>query len=431
MVSISSWRPILPHALIADARSAICAIAEDVLASGIDTHTSAVLSDFAVLFGYMSQVENSEKWRRIATNYLERSIEKASGIHGGWLGLYGGMCGVGWSVEHLTRLLDGDLETYTAEDPDDPIEAIDTYLSNALGIGEWQGPYDLISGLVGFGAYFLERLPRPSAKRGMELVLQRLKERHEKSWGGMTWRTPPQEIPYEQLPYAPDGYYNLGVAHGVPGVIKLLSEAVAAGIEEPGLEEMLDESVRWLLAREQPPNADSRYSSWFVPGSEPSGSRLGWCYGDLGIAAVLFGVGSQAERSDWRTAGTALLLRCTEWPREKQGINDAPLCHGAFGVAHIFNRAYQSTPDERFKQAANYWFERGLALKRSGEGVGGFFSYTPDRNPIWTPDYSLLSGGVGIALALISAVYAVAPAWDRVLLLSDFVRTRKTTSVAA
>ena len=217
----------------------------------------------------------------------------------------------------------------------------------------------------------------------------------------------------------------------MPGVIKLLSEAVAAGIKWPGLEERLSDSVRWLLARERPPHADSRYGSWFVPGSEPGDSRLGWCYGDLGIAAVLFGVGRQTGRSDWQAAGKDLLLRCTEWPQEKQGVNDAPLCHGAIGAAHIFNRAYQATHNESFREAANHWFERGLAFRRPGEGVGGFFAYTPEKNPVLTADFSLLSGGVGVGLALLSAMYPIEPQWDRLLLLSDFVLTGNRASVAA
>ena len=178
------WAPILSSTLVEAARSSLYAIADDVAALDTRTQQPATLSDFALLFGYLSQVEQSEKWQQLTIEYLERSIEKVSTTHAGWLGLYGGMCGVGWSVEHLARLLDENSEASDAGSSDDPIEAIDTYLNNSLESGNWQGPYDLISGLVGFGAYFLERLPRQSARRGIELVLRKLEERHEKSWGG-------------------------------------------------------------------------------------------------------------------------------------------------------------------------------------------------------------------------------------------------------
>lgn len=431
MTTTSSWEPILSDALVADSRSALEAIVEDVCGLDVETQSPAILGDAALLFGYMSLIEGSDKWQQLSFEYLERAIEKTSASHGMWPGLYGGICGVGWTVEHLSRLLDGDVEIETIEEADDPIDAIDAHFIGSLQSGNWRGPYDLISGLVGFGAYFLERLPRRSAQSGIRLVLRELHKRRENSWGGSTWHTPPQEIPYHQLLQAPDGYYNLGVAHGVPGVIKLLAEAIAAGVDEPGSVELLEDSVRWLFSRERPPQAMSRYSSWFVPGSEGSDTRVAWCYGDLGIGAVLFGVGTQLGKAQWREAGEALLTRCAGWPSGQEGINDAPICHGAIGGAHIFNRIYQSTRDELFKRAANRWYEHGLAFRRPGEGVGGFFSYTPDRTPIWSVDYTLLSGGVGIALALISAMYPILPQWDRVLLLSDFARTRNIASVAA
>lgn len=432
MITTLPWEPILSDTLLANARAALDAIIEDVRNSdAVVVHSANTLSEFGLLFGYMSQIDNRTEWEQLTGDYLERSIEKISGAYGGWTGLYGGISGVGWSVEHLMRLLEGNRETVYSEDADDPIEAIDAYLIRTMESGGWHGPYDLISGPVGFGTYFLERLPRPSAQRGIDLCLDEIEKRHEKSWGGTTWHTPPQEIPYHQLKHAPDGYYNLGVAHGIPGVIKFLSEAVTAGIERPGLGEMLVDSVRWLLARERPPQSLSRYSSWFVPGLDAGDSRLGWCYGDLGVGAILFGVGKQIGRSDWQVAGENLLLRCTEWQSEEAIVRDAPLCHGAIGVAHIFNRAYQSTRNERFKHAANSWYERGLEFRKPGEGVGGFFSYTPDKDPIWEADYSFLSGGVGVALALISAMYPIEPNWDRMLLISDSVPARKVASVAA
>jgi hypothetical protein len=51
-------------------------------------------------------------------------------------------------------------------------------------------------------------------------------------------------------------------------------------------------------------------------------------------------------------------------------------------------------------------------------GVGGFYAYHPNREPVWQADPSFLSGSVGIALALLSAVHPIDPGWDRLLLLS-------------
>ena len=51
---------------------------------------------------------------------------------------------------------------------------------------------------------------------------------------GITWRTDPAWLPDETRQKFPRGYYNTGLAHGVPGVIALLGLACAAGVEEKG-----------------------------------------------------------------------------------------------------------------------------------------------------------------------------------------------------
>ena len=164
----------------------------------------------------------------------------------------------------------------------------------------WAGPYDLISGLVGLGIYFLERLPLESATAGLQLIAAHLTELSENSWGGTTWHTPPELISKEQREVCPAGYYNLGVAHGVPGVVGFLGQVIAAGVEIPGCRDLLKGTVQWILAQQRPPTAVSRYDSWFVAGRKPEDSRLGWCYGDLGLCAVLHHTASLVGREDWR-----------------------------------------------------------------------------------------------------------------------------------
>lgn len=46
----------------------------------------------------------------------------------------------------------------------------------------------------------------------------------------MTWWTNPAWLIPETREKCPRGYYNLGLAHGVPGVIGLLGRACAPGV---------------------------------------------------------------------------------------------------------------------------------------------------------------------------------------------------------
>ena len=101
-------------------------------------------------------------------------------------------------------------------------------------------------------------------------------------------------------------------------------------------------------------------------------------------------------------------------------IRDAGLCHGAAGLAHLFNRMFQTTGDERLAEAARFWFQWTLSFRQPGEGIAGFRSWKmdPGGETSWQTDSGLLEGAPGIGLALLAAVSPVEPAWDRVFLVS-------------
>jgi hypothetical protein len=136
--------------------------------------------------------------------------------------------------------------------------------------------------------------------------------------------------------------------------------------------------------------------------------------------AVLLQVARRSGGSDRQEYADGMLDHCLAWPMERSGPVDAPLCHGAAGVGHVFNRIYQESGDERCREASLAWFERALAMREPGVGVGGYLAMTrPDPNGpvIWEPSPAFLDGAIGVALAFLAAL-TVEPQWDRLLLLS-------------
>src|SRR5439155_14253110 len=132
--------------------------------------------------------------------------------------LYGGITGVAWATEHLrARLFDAD--------EDDSNEEIDVALLDHLNQSPWRGPYDLVYGLIGVGVYALERTPRPGAVACLERVIDRLEEVAVRGPEGIAWFTPPRHLPVTLRERSPDGHFNLGLAHGVPGAVAFLAEA--------------------------------------------------------------------------------------------------------------------------------------------------------------------------------------------------------------
>jgi hypothetical protein len=81
---------------------------------------------------------------------------------------------------------------------------------------------------------------------------------------------------------------------------------------------------------------------------------------------------------------------------------------------------YQATGDPCLAEAARFWFEQTLRMRRPGRGVGGYEAWQldDDGQVTWVADPGLLTGAAGIALALLAATTDVEPAWDRMLLVS-------------
>jgi hypothetical protein len=283
----------------------------------------------------------------------------------------------------------------------------------------WVGEYDLVSGLVGLGVYALERVPAPAAIGCLEGVVDRLAEIATRRAGGITWLTPRDLLPDWQRKQSPRGYYNLGLAHGVPGVIVVLGAACAAGIRPRKARKLLDGAVAWLLRQKRTGDSGSRFSSWSGFRSKRESCRAAWCYGDPGVAAALLNAARSVGEPEWERKALKIARGVARSVGEA-GVVDAGLCHGAAGLGHLFNRMYQATGDEDLGEAARFWFERTLEMRQPGRGIGGFRAMAARENGTryWEDEEGILTGASGIALALLAATTSVEPEWDRMLLLS-------------
>ncbi|MBC7978607.1 MAG: lanthionine synthetase, partial [Myxococcales bacterium] len=143
-------------------------------------------------------------------------------------------------------------------------------------------------------------------------------------------------------------------------------------------------------------------------------SRLGWCYGDLGVAIALQRIGRALGERDCRDEAAATFAHTASQRTPTNGmIADASLCHGSMGVSHIFRRAFQATGHADLEAAADHWLTHTLALADTEVG------FQARRADAYIDSYDLLQGLTGIGLGLLAAVdRETAPDWDRCLLLS-------------
>ncbi len=310
------WCSILSGNTESEARESIREISAELQAMDLSTLPSIRLCEHALLYAYLGLDTNTSDWHDKSLLYLNLAIERLSVAPLIQLGLYGGLAGFGWMAQHVVSILTGDEDGSPQEDgdEDDVLLELDKRLLNLLKDDDQLGlNYDLIGGYVGVGIYWLERLPRKTALMGIQQTLAALERLSTITPLGITWFTPAFLVPPSQIDKAPSGYYNLGVAHGVPGVIGFLAQVVAYGFGDEITNKasaLLAGAMEWLLAQQRPPDSISRYSAWAIPGQDCGDSRTAWCYGDLGIASVLRLVAQRTHNPFWMIGSRNLIDRC-------------------------------------------------------------------------------------------------------------------------
>ncbi|MBZ4420611.1 lanthionine synthetase C family protein [Myxococcus sp. RHST-1-4] len=412
-----NWNPLLEGAEREAALRALECIIEDLPRFRVPGPLSSSLAQghpgVAVLFAYLSRA-----WRDASHGAREEALldEATETLATAPLlpDLFDGFPGIAWALQHVRG---------TPEAPDeDPLSDIDTALAEYLQARPWRHRYDLVSGLVGLGVYALERLPRPGASRCLEHVVARLAELAERTGAGLRWKTTPGNVEPQARESHPHGCYNLGVAHGMPGVLAVLAGAVSTGVAADTARGLLRGGWEWLMAQRAPDAIPARFPTRLGGDATPCAwpGRPAWCYGDPGVALVLHRIARAVGDAAWEKEALVLCRESAgQWNRAGQ-VRDAGLCHGAAGLGHLYNRLFQETGEGLFADTARNWFRHALALRRPGLGIGGFqtLELFPDGTEGWTDHPGLLAGAAGIGLALLAATSAVEPEWDRLLLMS-------------
>jgi lantibiotic modifying enzyme len=414
--------PLLQGAMAAKAREAVEAIVTDLAAGmtaarppGVEAPVVSPLAagpaGIALFFAYAHLAFPDRGLDDLCLQGLREALASVAAADL-TPALFSGFTGVGWLLRHLEDRI---FET----DEDLGAEVESTLLQGVAQYSSLWAP-ELIAGLSGFGLYFLERLPGEPARQGAEEVIGQLAATAEEKDGAIAWFTAANRVPPSHQKTFPDGYYNLGVSHGIPGAIGFLAGAHRRGVAAGEARRLAAGAVRWLLAHRLPAETGNTFPGYAGPGIEPEPTRLAWCYGDPGVAAVLLLAARSFDREDWEREALAAARLSAR--RRSGGIEvvDAGLCHGAAGIGHIFHRLFRATGDEALREAALFWLGRALEIRQPDKGPGGFRSSSFDENgqEVLTEDSGFLTGAAGIGLALLAAISPVEPEWDRLLLLS-------------
>jgi len=272
------------------------------------------------------------------------------------LGLWMGCAGLRWMISHLVDHIDAR----------DVLARLDNKIIAALTSPSENLEFDLLSGVAGvILAYAGER--SDTSFRVVSLALDRLflvewSQQHE------------------------------GCAHGIAGVVSALAHCVTADVQS----ERASVLLRPLLQR--------------LHQGAATGMRASWCNGDLGISLALLAGGRALresrceERAIERAIASSAAMSCT-------ATVDMTLCHGATGLAHLYNRMFQTTGNAALCGYAKYWLRILLQNHRR--------SRTAKDDHLRATEYSrsssLLVGSAGIGMVLLASATTLVPSWDCLL----------------
>ena len=396
--SVSQWTPLLSDHDADRAREAV----EDIAAALRDPRTAEIdqeLGEPSIAGGAAGIAVFFAEYGddKTALDFVDRSLQRASEDMP-TLPLYVGTPGVGWMLAYLER---------SVLDPEEGDNDVDELVAAGLASQRWK-EFDLIRGITGLGVYLLER------RRPLDDVVTALERTSVETPNGHTWWVDPTTVPKERAELFPQGYYDVGLAHGQAGVVAVLAAALASGTESA--RPLLESTLKWLRAQRLPEGVGpGRFPLLFGPDQQPSGGRMAWCYGDIGVAIALLAAGRALGDEEVVEEARTLSLECADRPMGHAGVLDPSLCHGSSGLSLLFARLAHGLGEERLADASRAWGRVILDQRVAGEPVGGIqysmpIEGTDDRG--LQPRAGLLEGAAGAGLTLLALTSDRAPDWD-------------------
>ncbi len=326
----------------------------------------------------------------------------------------GGYSGICWMLMHLKEYDFIDMDT-------DILDNTDEHLFNAMVNGLNHDDWDFLHGASGIVLYFLKKRQNSPENKSIDKYIDYFINRmcdiaiYDKD-GSMKWTS---NLFSSDMTTMRKGY-NICLSHGTSSLLVIFVKIfLLYNKSNDSLYQMIKKTAQYIInQRIDEKIYKSCFPSCSIESDQPLlGSRMAWCYGDLGIAIALWQAGVALNEQEWCKIAVETMQYAT-LRKIDPTVKEAGICHGTAGIAHIFNRMFHYTNMEQFKSSSDYWINESLKMAKFEDGIAGYKTYFPKDPGTFINDYDLLTGVSGIGLCLLSEIYNDASAWDECFLLS-------------
>ena len=441
-----SWQPLLDTHLSERVREAACFVAQRMLDPAY-VHEIAEIANrgslfpsrrlpsdlasgdagLALMYSYFDVCMPGQGFDRVAQQYLRIAAESTWQSTIFFPSLFSGTAGLAFTLRQasqggkryqqtLARVHQGLCEQILTHPWRQP-EGV---------VGVAPGDFDLIVGAAGVLTYLvtLEQVD-PTIQAAIAHLLAYLLWLSDAGQppGQEHWYISPDLMPTDMhRQHFPDGYFDCGLAHGIPGPLAALALTWLAGYRYPGLREAIASLADWIVGHRVerewgiawpaivPLNCAAAAQIWQqLP---PAGAA--WCYGTPGIARSLWLAGRALGDSELCRRGVEAIEAVLRRPVAER-INDSPtLCHGVAGLLQVCLHFAHECESDLVKVHIPVLTEQILQAFDPTSPLG--FRDIDERGPCDQPAW--LTGAPGVAMVLLAATTDVMPTWDRVLAIA-------------
>lgn len=301
-----------------------------------------------------------------------------------------GLAGFGWFMSYLNKYS-------LAKLPFDYFDDIDSILYEQMIVQANNLRFDQLHESISIARYFISR-KNISALEFMIKTLYNVCDHSNNESKLISYS-------YKDLSY----HYDTGLAHGMSGILYLLSKCYQLGISKTICKELIYGIYCFYNNNELSYEKHKTFfpSSFPVYDNNVSNDydffcRTAWCYGDLSIFYSILMSGKVINNSKMIYYSANRLEVVLDKPIEEYAIIDAILCHGFSGVAHIFYRLFIITGNMAYLSKAIALYETTINIGQTSMNETGYNFLIDQNNKKWGISNGMLEGIAGVGLVLSS-----------------------------
>ncbi|WP_336958871.1 lanthionine synthetase LanC family protein [Chryseobacterium contaminans] len=273
-------------------------------------------------------------------------------------------------------------------------KSIDEYLAAEAEEYLSSQNFDFLHGAIGIGFYFIERAKEGNkiAIKALKSILENLdKNKISDGKGGVTF------LNFNKVS-------DISLSHGLSAILLFLCKLIEIGFSYKNLAHDLSICiVNYILSQK----IDRQiYGSQFPYTSledSTKGSRLAWCYGDLGICIALLKASEIQMNRELNQHATEILLYNTQRrDLHKNLVQDSEICHGTSGISLIYHILNQKYKIPELAECEKFWLDKTIELYHKKDSHNNL---------------SLLDGLSGTGLVLLNSFYHTGTRWSHFFLI--------------